>query len=261
MVTRAALCIVAGAWAAQGTAPCTRMTTDGQECAPRWSFEGASYAGCTLNNSFVAGTDWCVTSTRAAELGDRAWQEGWGVCAPGCVETTPAPCPRVAQSGARCRDRWEFGHVAFRGCSTHLGRAEWCAVDSAGADGAAAAFAWEYCKPLSAACRRGELPPGADMTAIVASPPPPPPVWRDTRALGRCQRVTEWGARCYDTWHYKGELQHQCTTTGSSTGKEWCATGGNRAHWDFCREGCVVYGTDCPRVTQTGARRLRSVTP
>lgn len=188
------------------------------------------------------------------------WHEGWGECAPGCVEQQHAPCARVALSGARCRARWQFHNVRFRGCTTHLGRAEWCQTEPAEggrSDEVSDFLPWEYCAPLSTVCRRGELPPGADPSAIAASPPPPPPVVRDTRSVERCQRVAAWGTKCYDTWHYKGQLQHQCTTVGSSSGREWCATD-SRQHWDWCRPGCQSFGSECPRVAEGGARCLRS---
>mmetsp|Transcript_31992 Transcript_31992/g.74658 ORF Transcript_31992/g.74658 Transcript_31992/m.74658 type:complete len:267 (-) Transcript_31992:398-1198(-) len=234
-------------------AGCTHVTRDGQECAPAWDFEGVGYAGCTLNNSATAGVEWCVTSKNAD------WHEGWGVCAPGCLEALPTPCPRIAQSGAKCRERWEYKNVVYRGCTTHLGRGEWCATqaDATGPDAPSVGeLSWEYCKPLSAACLRDGLPKGADASMVLASPPPPPPIIRDTRTVDRCQHVTDWGEKCFDTWHYKGLLQHQCTTVGSSIGREWCATS-NRQHWDWCRSGCVTYGTACPRVTVTGARCLK----
>jgi hypothetical protein len=95
---------------------CTRVTRDGQQCAPRWTFEGATYEGCTANNSATAGVEWCVTSIHAD------WHEGWGECLPGCVEDSPPSCPRIAQSGAACLPRWEYRNVVYTGCTTRLGR-------------------------------------------------------------------------------------------------------------------------------------------
>lgn len=246
---------------------CTRVTRDGQQCAPRWTFEGATYEGCTANNSATAGVEWCVTSIHAD------WHEGWGECVPGCVETAPPSCPRIAQSGAACLARWEYRNVVYTGCTTRLGRAEWCVTDaqpppqptdaaSAGGAGTAAELVWEYCRPLSAACRRGDLRPGDDPSTVVASPPPPPPVRRDTRStLDRCQRVTTGGQRCYDSWRYKGAPEKQCTTTGSSSGREWCATD-NRQHWDWCARGArgrAGHRTGARTCRQTDAEAHRRV--
>lgn len=235
--------------------PCERLSAAGFLCV------ASAVINATGSNWLLDGDSWtgvhslAACDPRATRVGsDRAlcvtavngdWQEGWDACKD---ESCYEPCERMTKDGKRCLSRWNLNGSIVAHCTTAnvISAAEWCATADSGdwRDG------WGWC---ASGCVANSLPPPA--------PPSSPPA-----PYGRCQRRTKWNVRCLDSWHFKGQVFHQCTRNDSSTGEPWCMTydeyGMSRglskrdSVWGWCAPGCVddlAAADECHRTTLSGA--------
>ncbi|KAG8470434.1 hypothetical protein KFE25_008855 [Diacronema lutheri] len=196
---------------------CPRATSAGKRCLAEWAVDDQVVRGCTTRNALF---EWCAT----AASGD--YRDGWGWCAPGCLEharpppsppTSPPPssrtdCQRATFGAERCLDRWTYRGVAFSQCTTAFSRsgAAWCKT---------------YEEAISA---EGEVAPGDEDGFNSAFGWCKPGCWEAARALS-CQRTTTYGKPCLSpSWIYLNHRYEGCTSEDGG-GYECVRAGASRS--------------------------------